>query len=249
MKEFKPCRVCQSKQKENTRVPPGFIRTGTMESGFKYKECNCHKKWSQYRDVYLKSKGRGFNLNILDNIDDYVYRGVKSIDAVNKLKSSWPHSNIVYIYGPNGTQKTTTAQLLAFEQIKNNKSCYFILMSRLVDLLMKASSFNADEETLTKLNKINNSDIVFIDEAFDSEKMTIFKSGWKTPFLDSFLRECLNSNIQLVFISNIEPELISEEKFSKSIKDLVLRESINNRFKLEDRFIDEMEKWDGGSLF
>ena len=122
-------------------------------------------------------------------------------------------------------------------------------MSRLVDLLMKASSFNADEETLTKLNRINNSDIVFIDEAFDSEKMTIFKSGWKTPFLDSFLRECLNSNIQLVFISNIEPELISEEKFSKSIKDLVLREAINNRFKLEDRFIDEMEKWDGGSLF
>lgn len=244
MKNFTPCRKCASKHSD--RVPLGYIREGSREEGFKLVECECHKKWTKYRDIYLKAKDRGFNTRLLDCDQDY--KGEKSLEVRNKLLNDWPTTNIVYIYGPNGTQKTTTAQYAAFNQIKKGKSCYFVLMSRLLDILMKASSFNPSEEIQKTLEKIKSSQIVFIDEAFDSEKMAIFKSGWKTPFLDTFLRECINDNIQLVFISNINPKDIDSAKFSFSIKDLVLRES-GEHYLFEDSYRDQIEKWDGGNLF
>lgn len=244
MKKYVPCRKCASKH--SGRIPLGYIRVGSAEDGFKLIECDCHKKWVEYRTTYLKAKGRGFNLKLLDS--DQIYKGEKSKKSYEKLINDWPTDNIIYIYGPNGTQKTTTVQYAAFNQIKKGKSCYFILMSRLLDILMKVSSFNPNEETVETMERIKSSHIVIIDEAFDSEKMAIFKSGWKTPFLDTFLRECINDNIQLVFISNVDPNDIDEKKFSHSIKDLVLRES-GEHYLFEDSYRGELEKWDGRNLF
>ena len=158
---------------------------------------------------------------------------VKRVEETKKLLSS----AVLYIYGPNGTQKTTMANYAGFKFLKAGKSVYYCLMNDLIKLLQKA---DRDETAQAKLDKISDVDLLIIDEAFDSKKVTVYKSDWQIPFLDTFLRNRIQTkNKGILFVSNVDIPFIAENHFSQSIQDLVDRnvKLYNGKLLFEDNYI------------
>jgi len=235
MKDFIPCRKCLKENKEDPTVPLGYHKVSD-ESGFftALMECDCHKKYRLSNTLRSSLARRGFNPTIVDYVIKS-YKGDKSLATVErlkkfseifdvyteeKIKEVYSGPIIVYMYGPYGTQKTTLANWLGKTFTEKGKKCYFTLMNDLVKLLQRVDGFDANPEDRAKYERYIESDILFIDESFDKEKMTIYKSGYQIPFLDSFLRKRLTMGLATIFISNVAPEDID---ISPAIKDLILR--------------------------
>lgn len=132
--------------------------------------------------------------------------------------------NKVHLYfwsTENGTQKTTTASILAKELSLKGKNVNFVLMSDLSKILVKEAF---ETEVSDKVNDFLNCDFLVIDDSFDAKKMTIYKSGYQIPFLDTFLRKRLETvGKATCFTSNIRLESINEEVFGTSIVKLMER--------------------------
>lgn len=252
--KYTQCRLCKGK---NGKVgQPGYIQKFVMAADGvtqveTFEECKCHKEWREANRVESEAKRAGLNPKWREfNIDkDYV--GTQSLANVQRVKkyvdrfinekdekiSEALKSSCLYIYGPNGTQKTTIANWIGYEMIRNNKKVKYILMNDLIKLLLDADFSN--EEIQTKVDKILECDCLIIDESFDSDKVTIYKnSQFQFPFLDSFLRNRIQGkNKGIIFISNVKMDEIDSEnikdkwgtehynKFAsaKSIADLVQR--------------------------
>jgi DNA replication protein DnaC len=121
-------------------------------------------------------------------------------------------------------------------------------MNDLIKLLQKA---DREEDAQDKIDKLLNVDCLVIDEALDPDKVTLFKSNWQLPFLDTFIRNRINKHKGIIFISNVKLDDVNEEKFEKSIKDLIKREVAAQKAELlfEDNYIENKSKVDVESLF
>ena len=255
MIEYVQCRKCFGK---NGKVgKPGYISEWKLAKDGKTKievltECECHKKWRFNCKIEARAKKANLNMRWADFHPSVDYVGTKSLKDKDRLvnyvkKSINPNtpeevrkalsSAVLYIYGPNGTQKTTMANYAGFKFLKAGKTVYYCLMNDLIKLLQKA---DRDEAAQATLDKISDVDLLIIDEAFDSKKVTIYKSDWQIPFLDTFLRNRIQTkNKGILFVSNVDIPYIAENKFSKSIQDLVERNVTlcNGRLDFEDNYI------------
>ena len=149
---------------------------------------------------------------------------------------------MVYMHGPNGTQKTTLAHWVGANVLHQGYSVKYLLMQT---LLMTISGFEKDEirqqEKQAEIEKLKTVDLLIIDEAFSKDKVTIYDSGYQLPFLDRFLRErCEIAQKGIIFISNKPPDDIVKQKFSPSIQDFVMRNTDkpqgNSRLYFEDNY-------------
>lgn len=238
---FVPCEKCS---KNNKGLPPGYywVNNRTKLAA----ECECHRVYEMNQRVHALFRHYGFN----DKYWDYnprSYVGTKSLESKNRLinyitqfsQNPEVRKLLVYMYGPNGTQKTSLANFVGRELLKDGFVVRYILMNNLIaDLQDK--EFN--QESADRVNKLKEADLLIIDEAMDKSKLTLYKSGYQQSFIDTFVRDRIQSqNKGILFISNVHPDNIAEQGLSISIQDFIQREcKVNNTLlTFEDNYVAE----------
>lgn len=238
----------------------GFIKVKT-ENGIVLQECECHKKFVEENRVVTTYKHNGFDMRHF-NYSPRQYVGTKSVEDKNRLinyvnqfeKNPVVRTLIVYLYGPNGTQKTTFASWIAKSLIKKGFSVRYILMNDLIKLLMKAEDFNEEiaEKASSLVEKFEETDLIIVDESFDKDKLKLWKSGFQLSYIDSWIRRRVGAlNKGIFFISNVELNKIESNGMSHSIQDIVQREvNINNTYlQFYDNYYQLSTKEFDGKLF
>jgi hypothetical protein len=130
----------------------------------------------------------------------------------------------------NSTQKTTTAKTLIKELILKDVSCFFTTMGELVDHLKNVDYKENSESFIEHCATVN---FLVIDDAFDIQKVVIYKSGYQLKFLDIFLRNRLETqNLATCFTSNVPVSEITSE-FGASLQALIARSV--KEFEFNDR--------------
>lgn len=234
MTPFIPCRKCkETVDPFGIRKPVGFYYELTVEHGRILKECSHHKEWERAVAQEKKFESLGFNSEFFKYDIGKDYRGQKSAvnvarltkyvslfndkQAAEKVKRS-----ILYLHGPNGTQKTTLANWIGKQLLTLGYRPRYVLMKQLVDTLW--NSQRNDDAKLTLEDYLERTDVLIIDESFSKDKIHLWSSGFQIGYIDEFLRELINKGIGIIFISNNHPDEIEAQGFSHSIEDLVKRE-------------------------
>lgn len=192
-------------------------------------------KVKKYLENHIRDTGLRKDIGLL-SLQDYV--GADKNQNLPKLKTyidkfEEKHSDThLYIWSSkNGTQKTTTASIIGKELLLKGYSVFFTLMSDLVKTLSQESF----EDSEHYLDKCRNSDFLIIDDAFDKKKVTIYRSGYQIPFLDTFLRSRLEIDRKATcFTSNTSVNSIDQETFGKNLKNLMLRTV--HEFEFDDSY-------------
>ena len=237
----KDCRECGDK--EHSKFNPGFYY---VSDGKALKECSCHKRWK--RTAELKLKARNSNIWIRDSAmiynPDTDYIGKQSILEVEKLKLVVKNfdmysSNTIYIYGRNGSQKTTLSQWLGLSLIKKGKSVAHMTMKALVDII--SPNFEDPQGTKKKLEYLLNLDVLILDEVFDKSKMVLYSTGSQIGFLTDFLKERIENGRFNLLISNIHPNGI-KELFGESLHSLIYRNTVQMGTLLEFKDVYDIQR-------
>ena len=115
----------------NTFIP--FIPCDDCDSGYRYirskekgnhaKRCSCYTKFLERRHLEIDLFSSGLSQSIYNyNINTYI--GTKSLSEITKVEryiknfNSTFRSIHLYMYGTNGTQKTTIAQYIGRELLR-----------------------------------------------------------------------------------------------------------------------------------
>lgn len=210
------------------------------------------EEWKSFKNKKRTEKILS-NGNLPPHVIDLHFQDlVKMEDREEKLKSyvsrfseKFKHIHLYFWSSKNGTQKTTTASILAKELALSGFSVEFILMSDLSKLLTKESF---EEDANDEIDKYLNTDFLVIDDAFDSKKITVYKSGYQIPFIDTFLRKRLETKRKATcFTSNVSLYSIDEKVFGVSLVKLLERSILdpwefNIPFSLRNEF-DPNELW------
>ena len=112
-------------------------------------------------------------------------------------------------------------------------------MKKIIDELWNSQR---DEEAKAYIDKLLKCDVLIVDEAFSKDKIHLWQSGNQIGYVDEFLRERLNANKGIIFISNTPASAIEEQGFSHSIHDLVNRElkKTNGIMTMNDNYFDNI---------
>jgi len=223
MDKFIPCRACYQKSKIE-----GFITTKLSNGQTALQECNCHTSWRVKGETIVKaeysnlwSDATSLEYNPLQN-----YKGSYSrnnmLNLVKYVKHFKDIKNIsLYLWGTNGTQKTTLAQWVGLSILKQGYTVHFDSMQNIIKLLHDFSQRTEKDELVKEFLSV---DLLILDESFDKEKVSLWKSGFQLPYIESFLKERIESNKKAtIFVSNVGVDAIVSQGFSKSIHNLIAR--------------------------
>lgn len=231
---FVPCRKCMGVKhpilKNYLIVPKGFYRE-TVNGQHVLRECDCHKKYMQEvknYDVFQRA-GIPYRFRSYKVDKEYVGKDRKPIERlktyVRRFDEPAFSSAVLYLKGPAGTQKSYTAQWLAGQIISLGKEVMYVSMRELMALLMENSEFEDRKKKDTgRFTYVERADLLVIDDAFDKERVTLWKTGYQHQFLDAFIRKRICSGQGLVIVSRFDPSEIVSQGFSGSIQDLISRE-------------------------
>jgi DNA replication protein DnaC len=213
MTKFTPCKKCDHGYYfDNT--------TGVATS------CGCLIAYQKdvRKQVALQRAGiEGFDLTF-DNYKgkDLNQNLLKLKKYISEIKTTYANGSHLYFTGPNGTQKSTVAKIVLRSCVEQGLSGKFILMSDLVDILTDV--YSNDPKRESELDVLRTVDMLIIDDAFDKNKVTLYKSGYQLSFIDRFIRtrlEVIHNNT--IFTSNVAIDKISENGFTKDIQNLLTR--------------------------
>ena len=189
-------------------------------------------EWSQFKSekmLFHKAKkssipehALGLTLDDLINLKDIQRKLTKYID---EFETKYKSIHLYLWSKQNGTQKTTAASIIAKDLILKGYSVEFILMSTLSKMLTKESW---EDEADSQIKKLESCDFLVIDDSFDPKKITLYKSGYQVPFLDTFLRNRLETKRKATcFTSNVALNRLDEEAFGTSLVKLIQRSIID----------------------
>lgn len=246
---FVACRKCRENLNKGISPYLGY-------SFGKYKdtpvliECDCHIKWRKERELENKVLEAGISDNY--TFDDY--RGTLSVNSVKKLKylaenpDKFVNKSMIYIFGPNSTQKSSMSRTVAREFIKKDYSVVFTTMNNIIAGI--SPDFKETEEEKGKKNafirKCMECDFLFIDESFDREKAQVYTSGYQIPYIDNFLRNRFEINGKsIIFISNVPKDKICENGYSVSIQKMVTRNVETTTLEFKDEYLASLPKVEG----
>ena len=168
---------------------------------------------TDYYNLSFEHASIGSNKDVVQKCYDYI---------INYNKNSVKN---LYLYGLNSSGKTTAMCSIGKEAIRKGLKVKFILSSDLLSVLQKTSGYNINEEMLSEKRKLENCDMILIDELFDSTKSILWKGESKNLIVaewDSFLRHVISNGIKIVCTTNILPFRISSD-YSQSLFELVDR--------------------------
>lgn len=247
MKPFVCCDKCKGKNYDangNKVAPEGFIwDTETVPYIPILKVCDCKRKYDEENRIEKEYILSGFDQRYF-NYNPRTYVGKKSFDNFKRLlnyadkfaENPKIRSLLLYVYGPNGTQKTTVLSFVGKKIISKGFKVKFITMNKLLDCLQEAK-WSPEKEF--KVQKLDDSDLLIIDESFDKEKMLIYKSGFQISFIDDFMRYRYSQGKGMIFISNKKIDEIAKQGLSESIRDFIDRETkiYNTYITMEDNYL------------
>ena len=251
MDKFIPCRACKDKSDIK-----GYVLTKQGEYDILI-ECECHKDWRLKKELIYKAEQSNIwsSTAALDySIDKYqgdISRNnvLKLHKYVDRFEKEEVKSAVIYLWGPNGTQKTTLAHWIGLSLLKKKFSVRYITMQTLVTLLHE---FEEREEKDIEVENLKNIDCLIIDEAFNKDKVTLYKSGFQLPYIEIFLKDRVENNKKgIIFVSNTNPVDIMKHGYSESIQNFVIRNSIETKtdLKMEDEYYKNIYKIDYTSIF
>lgn len=262
IKKFIQCRNCPYKEKGGPQ--PGYYYS-TYEGVQVVVECDCHKKWVE--DSKLEAKFLNSNVVADYSFDNYCgYQSRDSVDCLRKVANNpekFTYKKMIYMYGPNGTQKTSMAQALGKELIIKGYTVQYTLMQELITNLVTdfSDSLTTKEKKEYFINKCMDCDFLIIDEAFDLSKVLIYSSGYQIPYLDTFIRNRFDINKKsIIFISNkkpcdiakvppARPNEIQKEGFGISLQSLVERNTKQSFLEFYDSWNDNVNQIDPKGIF
>jgi len=230
MDKFIPCSNCVD----------GYIYyRATKDGSSEYvKRCQCLTNYIENKNLELRLKGSGLALSIV-GYDIKTYIGKKSIKELEKVEKFIKefkekfYCKHLYIFGPNGTQKTTIAQYIGRELIRQGLSIKYALMNEIIKTLSKEGFEKEVQQEIKDYYKV---DCLIIDEAFDKEKILWYKSNYQMNFLDSLLRKRIDQyNKSIIFVSNKFVESINDN-FNTSIYDLIKRNTEQTILEFYDHY-------------
>ncbi|MCA1799924.1 MAG: ATP-binding protein [Actinobacteria bacterium] len=232
-KDFIPCRQCSNSP------TPGYLEEELKgDNGYSYRvlrKCECRVKFDKERVFLHTAKKANLRPSMLEYDPIQHYEGKLSIDSMRKvvrygcsLDDVKFRTQSLYLYGPYGTQKTTLAQWLGKKAIERGLTPYYVIMRTLVNALVDSQYNDPDTSDAIKQEKaavISNaakSDLLIIDESFDLNKMTLYKSNYQLPFLDEFIRDRIDiKEKRIVFVSNVPVK--GMDKAFGALQDLLAR--------------------------
>lgn len=237
--EFIPCRKCANSDTPGYRV----IEHRDPGTGIYYrylKKCECYAKYQAMKMKAAWASRANIRPSLYEMDPPYHpstdYIGQRSKENVEKVirygedPTTFKHQSL-YLYGPNGTQKTTLAQWIGLARIEKGQKPFYTLMRSLTNALVEAQYIRNDEPTQVTferrayLDNVRNCDLLILDESFDTSKVTIYKSQYQIPFLDEFLRERIDIQQRpVVFVSNVSVDRIPVDTFGMSMTNLLKRE-------------------------
>jgi len=225
---FVPCENCEN----------GYLYIRSKKNGNHAKRCSCYTEFlkKRYSEIDLFNSGLSRSIYEYD-IDTYI--GVKSKHEILKVERYINNfdkifrSAYLYMYGPNGTQKTTIAQYIGRELLRQHFSVKYVLMNEMIKNLTKEGF---EEHVQNTINAYYDVDCLIIDEAFDKEKILWYKSNFQLNFLDTLLRKRIDQlNKAIIFVSNKTVSSINSN-FNSSIHDLIKRNTRNTTLIFEDHY-------------
>lgn len=194
------------------------------------------KKREQERyELLLKKSGIPKNYWDLDFSD---YQGTLSLDSKDKCeqyakncKEEKFHNINLYLVGNHSAQKSMCACAIGKEFIRQGLKVKFIYAGQLIKLLWDSNDFNLKEECYFKINEINDSDLLIIDDIFDTQKSRMFVTNPDSIIAewDTFLRSFIHADKRIVMTSNNTVEQV-KEAFGESLYQLVQRDFIELMF-------------------
>lgn len=214
MEKFVPCGICNN----------GYVRIKT-KSGFEgLARCQCRIQYEERIFEEMKLYEANIPKSIMGySIDSYI--GPDKNGNIPKLKKFVEQfkekflNKILYMHGDIGTQKTTLACWIGRELLKKGVSVKYTLMNK---LMIDLQEERFDENT--KIEPYYKCDCLIIDRAFDSKQLTLYKSGYQIPFIDTFLRHRIDMDQKcIIFVSNVPYTEISSHGFGYDIEDLIIR--------------------------
>jgi hypothetical protein len=250
MPTYNQCRTCAAKDGPKA----GFYYIDLPNNQKGVVECDCHISYIQQVNLILTAQVSNIWPQALSYDIERDYVGLKSryniprlLKYVNNFKDY--SDAMVYIYGPNCTQKTTIGNWIGASLLKQGKKVQYILMHSLISTL--ADGYESDEKR-ARITPFRTVDLLIVDESFSRDKVSIAKSGYQIPYFDRFLRERFEFNKKgIVFISNKAPTEICDQGFGVSIQNLVVRNTVPIKTNLlfEDQYFEEKASFDIKGLF
>lgn len=220
----------------------GFL-FGRDDHGEPYtKKCSCLISYQIRQKVRHGLYKANLPIDKVMGYDISSYKGKDSALNIPKIKKfvyefNNKYSSIsLYLYGPNGTQKTTVSWWMGREIISSQgRDVYYILMDELIKSLTKEDFDPSVKDVILQCER---KDLLIIDESFDTNKVNLYKSGYQISFLDRFLRKRMEQDQKsIVFISN-NPVSSIRTSFGDSIYHMVNRNTIKGQFHFQDVYDD-----------
>jgi len=261
-KEFIQCRNCPRLKQDGPK--PGFYYE-KIDGKDVVLECDCHKKWrlSRLKEIKLTESGITMDYTFNDYVGTKSLADLECLKKIAKNPDKYSNKKMIYIWGPNGCQKTSMVQALGRELIEKNFSVQYTTMDNLITSLV--SDFSRSESDNEKreyfLSKCMDCDFLIIDESFDLKKTHIYVSGYQVPYLDSFLRNRFDiGGRSIIFVSNVSPRNIADlppskpgepqrPGFGESIQNLVQRNVRESELIFRDVWVENVNSIDRTALF
>ena len=149
-----------------------------------------------------------------------------TVDYAKNLATDKYKFTHMFLHGIQSTQKTAIACNILKEGFRQGLRGYFILAGDLIDALLKIQGFSSSTNVEEYIEKIKNSDVLVIDDSFDSSKSLLWaKQESKNIIItewDRFLRKILSSNTKVIMTSNLSIEIV-EQNYGRSMYELIQR--------------------------
>jgi len=118
----------------------------------------------------------------------------------------------LYLWGSlNSTQKSAVACNFGKECIRQGLRVQYMNFGVFVSYLLKNQGYNVDEDAKKEINILKNSDIILLDDCFDSKKnITWGKNDLIVSEIDSFFRVALSNHKRFCLTSNYPIESVKE---------------------------------------
>lgn len=225
------CEVCRDRS--GPQDQPGFYFVESDTKGATaVVECDCHKKWVHTNKILVEA----YKNNIWVDADSLrynlqSYRGTSSSVTLTKIqryidKFNQPdvQSLVLYIQGRAATQKTHIAHYIGLSLFRRGFKAFYTQMKLFNSFL--CNPYTSDENEIldrhSYLSRIENSDCLIIDDAFDKNIAPVYSSGTQSPYIESYLRDRIEGNHKsVIFVSRVVPTDIKKNGYSESLQSFV----------------------------
>lgn len=173
-------------------------------------------KKSKFNILLKKSNIPDFYKTEVD-FDDYIGDYSRAyVEEIQKIACNIHNEKLkdisLYLYGSsNSTQKTAVMCNFGKECIRQGLKVQYMNFGVFVSYLLKNQGYNIDEDAKKEINILKNSDIILLDDCFDSKKnITWGKNDLIVSEIDSFFRVALSNHKRFCLTSNYPIESVKE---------------------------------------